>query len=66
MIRCPKQKSNILELIFEILSDTWFNECLPQDLKRTLQRPISIDTRNLVSIPRITPNLATKHSEENI
>ena len=35
----PQKKVSSLQFIFKILSDFWFNECVPQDLKRTVLRP---------------------------
>lgn len=38
-IPSPVNKIILLEYIFKILSDFWFNECVPHDFKRTILRP---------------------------
>ena len=35
----PSQRIDLLKAIFKILSDFWFNECVPRDFKRTILRP---------------------------
>ena len=35
----PRKKVSSLRFIFKIFSDFWFNECVPQDFKRTILRP---------------------------
>ena len=39
----PEQKIILLRFIFNILSDFWFNENVPRDLKRTVLRPFLKD-----------------------
>ena len=39
----PCQKIILLKFIFSILSDFWFNQCVPRDLKRTILRPFLKD-----------------------
>ena len=34
-----EQKALLLDSIFKIFSDFWFNECVPRDFKRTVLRP---------------------------
>ena len=35
----PDRKVLLLDSVFKILSDFWFNECVPGDFKRTVLRP---------------------------
>ena len=37
------QTIGLLRFIFNILSDFWFNECVPRDFKRTILRPFLKD-----------------------
>ena len=39
----PTNQISSLHFIFKILSDFWFNECVPQDFKRTILRPFLKD-----------------------
>ena len=39
----PQKKISSLHFILKILSDFWFNECVPQDFKRTVLRPFLKD-----------------------
>ena len=39
----PSHKLSILKFIFKTLSDIWFNEFIPRDLKRTIIRPFIKD-----------------------
>ena len=47
----PIQKISILKFIFNILSDFWFNECVPRDFKRTILRPFLKDSELSSSDP---------------
>ena len=47
----PEKKIVLLKFIFKILSDFWFNECVPRDLKRTILRPFLKDNNKTSSDP---------------
>ena len=50
----PDLNSNNIELlkfIYRILTDFWFNECVPRDFKRTILRPFLKDNDKLSSDP---------------
>ena len=45
------KRIELLKFIFKILSDFWFNECVPRDLKRTVLRPFLKDNEKPSSEP---------------
>ena len=47
----PDKRIELLKFIFKILSDFWFNECVPRDLKRTVLRPFLKDNEKPNSEP---------------
>ena len=47
----PEYQISSLRFIFKILSDFWFNECVPQDFKRTILRPFLKDSNESLHDP---------------
>ena len=48
----PSHKLSMLTLIFKILPDVWFNECVQRYLKRNAFRPFIKDSENESSDPQ--------------
>ena len=47
----PDSQLSSLHFIFRMLSDFWFNECVPQDFKRTILRPFLKDHSKSIHDP---------------
>ena len=48
----PSQRIDLLKAFFKILSEYWFNECVPRDFKRTLLRPFLKKSNAVSSEPK--------------